>query len=69
LHVTHFETVNGPVGPDARIPVIFITATNHADSAIEAIKQGTFDYLLKPLDTQPLRRVAGQALELSRPAR
>ena len=54
---------------DARIPVIFITASNDADSAIEAMKQGAFDYLLKPLDTQQLRRVVGQALELSRLAR
>ena len=54
---------------DARIPIIFITATNDVDSAIEAMKQGAFDYLFKPLDTQQLRRVVGQALELSRLAR
>ena len=54
---------------DARVPVIFITATNDADSAIEAMKQGAFDYLFKPLDTAQLRRVVGQALELSRLAR
>jgi DNA-binding NtrC family response regulator len=54
---------------DARVPVIFITATNDADSAIEAMKQGAFDYLFKPLDPQQLRRVVGQALELSRLAR
>ena len=54
---------------DARVPVIFITAANDADSAIEAMKQGAFDYLFKPLDTQQLRRVVGQALELSRLAR
>jgi DNA-binding NtrC family response regulator len=33
------------------------------------MKQGAFDYLLKPLDTQQLRHVGGQALELSRLAR
>jgi two-component system nitrogen regulation response regulator GlnG len=54
---------------DARIPVIFITAANDADSAIEAMKQGAFDYLTKPLDALQLRRVVGQALELSRLAR
>src|SRR3954469_13553092 len=54
---------------DARIPFIFITAPDDADSAIEAMKQGAFDYLFKPLDTQQLRRVVGQALELSRLAR
>src|SRR4051812_46001071 len=54
---------------DARIPVIFITATDDADCAIEAMKLGALDYLFKPLDTQRLRRVVGQALELSRLAR
>src|SRR5258705_7470480 len=33
------------------------------------MKQGAFDYLFKPLDAQQLRRVVGQALELSRLAR
>src|SRR4051812_35364163 len=35
---------------DARIPVVFITATADADSAIEATKQGAYDYLFKPID-------------------
>src|ERR1700733_10641201 len=35
---------------DARIPVIFVTMTKTADTAIEAMKHGAFDYLLKPLD-------------------
>ena len=51
---------------DARIPVVFITAAPAAHHAIEAMKEGAYDYLIKPLDTQHLRRVVGQALELSR---
>jgi two-component system nitrogen regulation response regulator GlnG len=51
---------------DARIPVIFITAASDADSAIEAMKQGAYDYLCKPLDLHQLRRVVGEALEVSR---
>src|SRR3977135_3146783 len=35
---------------DARIPVIFVTGTKTADTAIEAMKQGALDYLFKPLD-------------------
>ena len=54
---------------DARIPVVFITAATAAHHAIEAMKQGAYDYLIKPLDTQHLRRVVGQALELSRLSR
>src|SRR6185295_8214125 len=34
------------------------------DAAIEAMKQGAFDYLFKPLDLAQLRRVAGEALEV-----
>src|ERR1700759_5020455 len=30
---------------DARIPVIFITASKRADEAIEAMRQGAYDYL------------------------
>jgi DNA-binding NtrC family response regulator len=51
---------------DARIPVIFITTAKNADTAIEAMKLGAFDYLYKPLDIEQLRRVVGQALEVAR---
>ena len=51
---------------DARIPVIFVTLTKGADAAIEAMKQGAYDYLFKPLDLHQLRRVVGQALEVAR---
>src|SRR5436305_15251415 len=54
---------------DARIPVIFITEAMDADSAIEAMKQGAYDYLAKPVDLRRLRVVLDQALELSRLAR
>src|SRR5919201_3017353 len=42
---------------DARIPVIFITTAKGADAAIEAMKQGAYDYLFKPLDLNQLRRI------------
>src|SRR6476661_6147008 len=51
---------------DARIPVIFVTMTKTADAAIEAMKQGAFDYLFKPLGMQQLCRVVGEALEVAR---
>jgi two-component system nitrogen regulation response regulator GlnG len=51
---------------DARIPVVFVTATTDADTAIEAMKRGAHDYLFKPLDLHQLRAVVGQALELGR---
>ena len=51
---------------DARIPVIFITIVKGADAAIEAMKEGAFDYLFKPFDPERLRQVIGEALEVSR---
>src|SRR3954447_26133039 len=51
---------------DARIPVIFVTMAKTADAAIEAMKQGAFDYLFKPLDPHQLRRVVGEALDVAR---
>jgi DNA-binding NtrC family response regulator len=51
---------------DARIPVVFVTIARSADAAIEAMRQGAFDYLLKPLDLQVLDRVINEALKVAR---
>ncbi len=51
---------------DARIPVIFITLAKSAEAAIDAMKQGAYDYLFKPLDLNELRRTVGEAFEVSR---
>src|SRR4051812_2450929 len=51
---------------DARIPVVLVTVVRSADSAIEAMRQGAYDYLLKPLDVQKLGRVIGEALKVAR---
>src|SRR5437870_11447336 len=51
---------------DARIPVIFVTMAKGADAAIEAMKEGAYDYLFKPLDLAQLRRVVGEAVEVVR---
>src|SRR5947199_1199124 len=51
---------------DARIPVVLVTVVRSADSAIEAMRQGAYDYLLKPVDLQKLDRVVGEALKVAR---
>src|SRR5262245_39423199 len=51
---------------DGRIPVIFVTMAKGADAAIEAMKQGAYDYLFKPLDPHRLRLVVGEALDVAR---
>jgi two-component system nitrogen regulation response regulator GlnG len=48
-----------------RIPVIFIGNTG-ANAAIEAMKEGAYDYLFKPLDLNHLRQVVGEAVEVTR---
>jgi DNA-binding NtrC family response regulator len=50
---------------DARIPVIFVTAANTADAAIEAMKRGAFNYLRKPLDLTHLQSVVSEALDVA----
>jgi nitrogen regulation protein NR(I) len=54
---------------DARLPVIIITAHGTTETAIEAMKLGAFDYLLKPLDLAQLRDVVARALHLSQISR
>jgi len=51
---------------DARSPVIFITGKSTTDTAIEAMKLGAYEYLLKPLELAQLRQVIEQALAISR---
>jgi two-component system nitrogen regulation response regulator GlnG len=51
---------------DPRLPVIFITAGGTSDTAIEAMKLGAHDYLLKPLDLGRVHQLVHQALEMRR---
>jgi two-component system nitrogen regulation response regulator GlnG len=54
---------------DARSPVIFITGRSTTDTAIEAMKLGAYEYLLKPLELSVLRQVVDRALAISRLSR
>lgn len=47
-------------------PVIFITAHGTTQTAIEAMKRGAFDYLIKPLDLERLTHVIERAFEAAR---
>jgi nitrogen regulation protein NR(I) len=51
---------------DPRLPVIVITAYAKTDTAIEAMRRGAFEYLLKPVDFRRLREVVEKAIEVSR---
>ncbi|MDD4028168.1 MAG: sigma-54 dependent transcriptional regulator [Caldisericia bacterium] len=43
-------------------PVIFVTAFGSSDLAIEAMKQGAYDYITKPFDVDEIRIVLKKAL-------
>jgi two-component system nitrogen regulation response regulator GlnG len=47
-------------------PVVFITAHGTTETAIEAMKGGAFDYLVKPVDLERLSQVLGRAFEAAR---
>jgi nitrogen regulation protein NR(I) len=51
---------------DPKIPVVFITGHGTADTAIEAMRLGAYEYLLKPLELDHLTDVVGRAFEISR---
>jgi two-component system nitrogen regulation response regulator GlnG len=63
---TGLETFHRVRAIDARIPVILITGHGTTDLAIEAIKEGAYEYLLKPLELSELRSVLERALQTSR---
>jgi two-component system nitrogen regulation response regulator GlnG len=62
---TGLETFHRIHDLDARIPVILITGHGTTDLAIDAIKDGAFEYLLKPLELKPLRELIDMALRSS----
>jgi two-component system nitrogen regulation response regulator GlnG len=47
-------------------PVIFITAHGTTGTAIEAMKHGAFDYLVKPVDFERLSEILHRAFEAAR---
>lgn len=51
---------------DPKLLIIFITGHGTADTAIEAMKRGACDYLVKPLDAAQLTQVVEQAFTISR---
>jgi nitrogen regulation protein NR(I) len=51
---------------DPKALVILMTAFGTTDTAIEAMKFGAFDYILKPFDVPQMRSLVERALEVSR---
>lgn len=51
---------------DPKRPIVFITAHGTADTAIRAMKEGAWDYLVKPVDFERVSVVIERALEAAR---
>jgi len=66
---TGLETYHRLSARDARVPIILVTGHGTTDLAIEAIKEGAYEYLLKPLDLAELRDLVHRALRSSRQMR
>ncbi|TYR95933.1 response regulator, partial [Citrobacter freundii] len=47
-----------------RIPVILMTAYAEVETAVEALRSGAFDYVIKPFDLDELSMVIQRALQL-----
>ncbi len=48
------------------VPVLIMTAFGSVDTAVSALRQGAYDYLVKPLDLEDLQVKVGRAAEASR---
>lgn len=60
------ETLVEIKGTHPATPVVIMTAHGTTETAIEAMKLGAYDYLLKPFDADELRRTVAEAATVSR---
>src|SRR5213075_924094 len=64
--MTGLETLRRIRQTDAKLPVIMMTAYGTTQTAIEAMKLGAYDYLLKPFDVPKLKKLVVNALKAAR---
>lgn len=64
--INGLETFNQIHASEPKLPVIIMTAYGSTETAIEAIKMGAFDHILKPFDIPEMLTIIKQALEAGR---
>ncbi|MBM3839674.1 MAG: sigma-54-dependent Fis family transcriptional regulator [Verrucomicrobia bacterium] len=64
--ISGLETLRRLRQLDAKLPVIIMTAYGTTQTAIEAMKLGAYDYLLKPFDVPKLKQIIAAALNAAR---
>ena len=67
--INGLETLRRLRQADAKMPVIMITAYGTSQTAIEAMKLGAYDYLLKPFEVPKLKQIIFAALKAARDMR
>src|SRR6478735_809989 len=67
--ISGLETLRRLREMDAKVPVIMMTAYGTTQTAIEAMKLGAYDYLLKPFDVPKLKQIISGALNAARAMR
>jgi two-component system nitrogen regulation response regulator GlnG len=60
------ELLRSAVAANPRRPVVMITAFGTAETAVEPMKWGAFDYVLKPLDLEKLTQILDRAFDAAR---
>src|ERR1041384_4966757 len=64
--INGLETLRRIRQTDAKLPVIMMTAYGTTQTAIEPMKLGAYDYLLKPFDVPKLKELVTAALKAAR---
>ncbi len=62
------ELIGQILALDPGVAIAFVTVSDDSDTAIEAMKRGAYDYLVKPLSVDRVQRVVSRALETRRHA-
>src|ERR1051325_1969959 len=67
--MTGLETLRRLRQSHAKLPVIMMTAYGTTQTAIEAMKLGAYDYILKPFDVPKIKQLVTAALKAARDMR
>ena len=67
--ISGLETLRRLRQTDSKLLVIMMTAYGTTQTAIEAMKLGAYDYLLKPFDIAKLKQIVANALQAARDMR
>ena len=68
-HMNGIDLLRHVRARDLDLPVVLVTGGPSVDTAARAVEYGAFRYILKPFDTEELRRVVTNAAQLGRLSR